>query len=80
MLSFSAQLLLSVQLALTAYCSPVRLAERALVFNNVSALRDEYDYVIIGGGTSGLTVANRLTEDPKSKHLCFSSSIRACSC
>lgn len=26
-------------------------------------LRDEYDYVIIGGGLSGLVVANRLTED-----------------
>ncbi len=23
----------------------------------------EYDYIIIGGGTSGLTVADRLTED-----------------
>jgi ribulose 1,5-bisphosphate synthetase/thiazole synthase len=25
-----------------------------------------YDYVIVGGGTSGLTVANRLTENGKS--------------
>ncbi|KAL2357375.1 glucose-methanol-choline oxidoreductase, partial [Cryomyces antarcticus] len=24
-----------------------------------------YDYVVVGGGTSGLTVADRLTEDPK---------------
>ena len=24
-----------------------------------------YDYVIVGGGTSGLTVANRLTENGK---------------
>lgn len=24
----------------------------------------DYDYVIIGGGTSGLVLANRLTEDP----------------
>lgn len=29
-----------------------------------SELLEAYDYVIIGGGTSGLTVADRLTEDP----------------
>lgn len=29
-----------------------------------SQLLPEYDYVIIGGGTAGLTVADRLTEDP----------------
>jgi hypothetical protein len=27
-------------------------------------LRSSYDYVIIGGGVSGLTVANRLSENP----------------
>ena len=28
----------------------------------VSQLRPSYDFVVVGGGTSGLTVANRLTE------------------
>ena len=29
-------------------------------------IQQSYDYVVIGGGTSGLTVADRLTEDPRS--------------
>ncbi|KAL9125404.1 MAG: hypothetical protein Q9217_005389 [Psora testacea] len=62
MLFFSVQLLLFLVYASAADCSPVRLAERAVVVNNVSDLQAEYDYVVIGGGTSGLTVANRLTE------------------
>jgi NADPH-dependent 2,4-dienoyl-CoA reductase/sulfur reductase-like enzyme len=28
-------------------------------------VRDQYDYVIVGGGTAGLTVADRLTENGK---------------
>ena len=67
MLSSVAQLLLTLAFASAVTCSPFRVAERAVVVNNASELRLEYDYVIIGGGTSGLTVADRLTEDPQSK-------------
>ncbi|RMY57002.1 hypothetical protein D0865_03345 [Hortaea werneckii] len=48
----------------TAHGSPTtRFATHAIVHHHPSKLHPEYDYVIIGGGTSGLTVANRLTED-----------------
>jgi cation diffusion facilitator CzcD-associated flavoprotein CzcO len=33
----------------------------------LSAASETYDYVVVGGGITGLIVANRLTEDKKSK-------------
>jgi hypothetical protein len=38
--------------------APVEIESRA---------SDTYDYVIVGGGVTGLIVANRLTEDKKSE-------------
>lgn len=42
------------------------LASTALAQRSVardSSLLPSYDYVVVGGGISGLTVANRLSED-----------------
>lgn len=36
----------------------------AQIVGRGAPLNSSYDFVIIGGGTSGLTVADRLTEDP----------------
>jgi hypothetical protein len=42
------------------------LAHNARVIGRDTSLSDFYDFVVVGGGTSGLTVADRLTENPES--------------
>lgn len=37
---------------------------------STAGLNDEsFDFIVVGGGTSGLVVANRLTEDPETRVL-----------
>lgn len=58
--------LLHITFALTALSKafPGKLLPR-----DSKELLPSYDYIVIGGGTSGLTVANRLSEDPLSSVL-----------
>lgn len=39
----------------------------ALEKHDLRAVNAEYDYIVVGGGVSGLVVANRLSEDSKSR-------------
>ncbi|KAI9801515.1 MAG: hypothetical protein M1833_002747 [Piccolia ochrophora] len=53
--------------AIVALASP--LARYAQVVGRDTKLQPAYDFVVVGGGTSGLTVANRLTENPETSVL-----------
>jgi len=48
----------------SALCYNVRDIEKSTILDHAGLLGESYDYVIVGGGQSGLTVADRLTEDP----------------
>ncbi|KAH0434187.1 GMC oxidoreductase [Colletotrichum camelliae] len=55
---------LAVLLAFLSHVSGLRVPHHATVASRVVAANTEYDFLIAGGGISGLTVADRLTEDP----------------
>ncbi|KAK1495032.1 GMC oxidoreductase [Colletotrichum abscissum] len=60
-LTIASAVLLGASCVTDAYVIPRQI--------NSSQLLNSYDYVIVGGGTAGLTVADRLTEDPETKVL-----------
>jgi len=57
---------------------------QAKILRRSSQLKEAYDYVIVGAGTAGLTLADRLTADgkcmiPNASNQTFLTSVRHCS-
>ncbi|KAG6916937.1 hypothetical protein DXG01_004624 [Tephrocybe rancida] len=59
-----------VPLFSTFYLLTLLSSCNALIYDTVSALKNQtFDFIIVGGGTAGNVVANRLSENPKFKVL-----------
>lgn len=56
--------------SLGAFATPLDHLRYANILARSDQVKDSYDYVIIGAGTAGLTLADRLTEDKKSMTNC----------
>lgn len=61
-----------LSLIVSAFCTAVAVnglpfGQDAQVVGRDAKLKSSYDFVVVGGGGSGLTVADRLTENPESE-------------
>lgn len=57
-----------LQAAALVSAHPAQSLAHSKILTRGDDVQDQYDYIIVGGGTAGLTVADRLTENGKCMH------------
>jgi hypothetical protein len=60
--SFNMTVFLNLSVLALAFAGSCAAIEK----RDLKSLQSHYDYIVVGGGVSGLVVANRLTEDANS--------------
>ena len=64
------RILFSLLAVFVSGTSGLKIPRHATLVSRETALKTSYDFVIAGGGISGLTVADRLTEDAQGDATC----------